>query len=328
MASEQINLQYTTIKDQLPDFIYQGLQEFSMNSNGYKPQPEELIEKISTKFGVASDYVYLLAGADEGIQTFARLYGNDSYVFTPTYTVYSDVKTFGGKLTEVYSIKNNKFEIDSKTIPNASLIYLANPNNPSGFTTKDKAIELIKNNSSSIVVIDEAYGDFAPELSVMDQIEKYKNLAVLRSFSKGYGMAGNRIGFVVANPEIISKVRDFTQWANVSYLSVGAAMVALDHEDYFKKMREEVAIRRAKFMKLLSDNDFSILPSKINAVVIQFDGEQSGTKFFEYLGSNNIVVSHGNGSSNIGLNKSFVRIAIGTEEQMNVVGKIIGTYKK
>ncbi len=299
-----------------------------MNSNGYKPQPKELIEKISAKFRFAFDHVYLLAGADEGIQTFARLYGNDAYVFTPTYTVYSDVRTFGGKLTEVYSIKDEKFEINSKTIPNASLIFLANPNNPSGFTEKDKVIELISNNPSSIVVIDEAYGDFAPELSVTDQVEKFNNLAVLRSFSKGYGMAGNRIGFVVANPEIISKVRDFTQWANVSYLSVGAAMVALDHEEYFKKMRGEVAIRRDKFMKLLTDNDFSILPSKINAVVIQFESEENGTKFFEYLGSNNIVASHGNGSSNIGLDKSFVRIAVGTEEQMKIVGEIISKYKK
>lgn len=323
---EDINLQYTTIKDPLPDFIYEGLKDYSKNANGYKPQPNELIEVLSKKHHIQTQNIYLLAGADEGIQVFAKVYGQNAYVFTPTYVVYSDVRTFGGQLTELKSINNSSFEINTGKIENASLIYLANPNNPSGFTAKEKVIDLINNNKTSIIVIDEAYGDFAPELSVIDQIDKYDNLAVLKSFSKGYGMAGNRVGYLLANPEIVKVASQITQWSNVSYLSVGAALIALKNEKYFSNLRNSIIARREKFINFLSKKEFSLLKSKINAVVLQFGFEKKGEQFFDFLAKNGVVASLGNGNSNIGLDNSFVRLAIGTDEQMKKVEKVISNY--
>ena len=156
-----INLQYTAIQQPLPDFIYAGLKEFSWNANTYHPQPPELINKLATKFNLKPENIFLTAGADEAIQLFARVYGQNAFVFTPTYIVYSDVNTFGGHLTQVNSLYGTDFKIDPKEYSGATLIYLANPNNPSGFTPKETVIQLIKNNSKAIVVIDEAYGDFA-----------------------------------------------------------------------------------------------------------------------------------------------------------------------
>ena len=320
---DEINLQYTTIKNPVPDFIYDGIREFSAGANTYKPQPDVLIEKLAKKHKVRNENIFLTAGADEGIQMFAHAYGTNAFVFTPTYVVYSDVETFGGKLTRIDSVKGDKFSISTNKIDGATLIYLANPNNPSGFTEKDDVVELIKNNKDSVVVIDEAYGDYAPELSVISQIGKYKNLAVLRSFSKGYQMAGNRVGYIVSTPKIIKSVKDFTQWANVSYLSVGAAVVALDHEKYFKKMREEIATRRGEFIAYLRNRDFTVFPSVINAVLIKFESEGIAQTFVDNLKENNIVVSYGNGNSNIGLDKSFVRISIGTDKQMKQLEGII-----
>jgi len=204
---------------------------------------------------------------------------------------------------------------------------LANPNNPSGFTSKEKVIELIENNSQAIVCVDEAYSEFAPELSVMDQVQKYSHLAVFRSFSKDYAMAGNRIGYFVAHPNIINVVKNKTQWANVSYLSVGAAMVVLDHEAYFKEIREDLNSRREDLAKFLEEKGFALLPSRINAVLITFSSKEKGTRFAEFLKQNHFVISHGNGNSNIGLDESFVRISIGTEEQLTVLKKVVADYK-
>lgn len=322
MNTEPINLQYTTIKDPLPDFIYEGLAEYSKGANLYRPQPSALIEKLSTKLNIPQEMIYLTAGIDEGIQMFAKSFGQNAYVFTPTYIVYADVEEFSGKLTRIPSIVENEYKIRTDEIVGASLIYLANPNNPSGVTPRKSVMELVRNNKKAVVVIDEAYGEFT-DLSVVDEVKEYKNMAVLRSFSKSYSMAGNRVGFIVANPEIINVVKNKTQWSNVSYLSIGATITALDHEDYFANIRMDINQRRDAFIDFLNSFGFSVLPSRINAVVIKFASEKEGTKFFEHLSQNNIIASHGNGNSNIGLDKSYVRIAMGNAKQMDIVIEVI-----
>jgi histidinol-phosphate/aromatic aminotransferase/cobyric acid decarboxylase-like protein len=234
--SQPVILQYTTIQDPLPDFIYEGLKEFSKNANSYRPQPEVLIEKLAKKHNLPKEMIYLTAGIDEALDMFILAYGKTTYIFTPTYTAYKGVEEFGFKLKQIYALKNNSYQIVTDKIAEAGLIILANPNNPAGYTKKEEVITLVKNNPQAIVIIDEAYFSFAPELTIIDEIKNYKNLAVLRSFSKDYGMAGNRIAYMIAHPMVIAKVKNKTQWSNVSYLSVGAATIALDHEDYFANL--------------------------------------------------------------------------------------------
>lgn len=326
MTQKTINLFYTTIKEPLPDFIYEGLKDYSAGANLYRPQPEELINKLASKHKLPKEMFFLTAGIDEAIQIFAKTYGRNAFVFTPSYVVYTDVEVFGGKLTQLYSIKNNQFKISTGEIKGSSLIFLANPNNPSGITPVNRLIELIKNNPQAMVVIDEAYGEFA-NLSVIRETEKFPHLAVFRSFSKAYGMAGNRIGYVVANEKIISEVKNKTQWANVSYLSVGAAMAALNHEAYFQEMRQGINQRRDDFDAFLTKSGFTLIKSNINAVLLKFSSVNLATRFASYLKDNQIIVSHGGGLSNIGLDQSFVRIAIGTQEQMDQVKKVITEFK-
>lgn len=325
MNNNTINLQYTTINNPLPDFIYKGIESFSKTANAYHPQPMELIEKIAKKHNLPKEMIYLTAGIDEGIQMIAKSYGQNAFVFTPTYVVYSDVEEFGGKLTQLYSIENNEFKIKTNTITDATLIFLANPNNPSGVTSKKNVIKLIENNPHAKVVIDEAYGEFA-DLSVIDQVKKYPQLIVLRSFSKAYGMAGNRIGYIIAHPEIINVVKNKTQWTNTSHLSVGAAITALDNEDYFEEMRDDISKRRDEFFEFLKKSGYTVLPSKINAILLKFNSEDEGNKFATYLTNNNFIFNLGNGNSNIGLDNSFIRIAIGNEEQMQSLKNVIQKY--
>lgn len=327
MNDVKINLQYTTIKDPLPDFIYEGLKNFSAGANAYRPQPVELVERLAAKYNLPKEMIYLTAGIDEAIQMFAKAYGQNAFVFTPTYIVYSDVEEFGGKLTSLFSLEGTEFKIKSDTIPDASLIFLANPNNPSGVTSREEVMKLVKNNPQAKVVIDEAYGEYAG-LSVIDQIKDNPNMTVFRSFSKAYGMAGNRIGYIISHPETINVVKNKSQWANVSYLSVGAALTAMDHEDYFVAMRQDINTRRDEFMKFLVKSGFSIIPSQINAIVIKFANETEGTKFAEFLTQSNFVITHGNGASNIGLDKSYVRIAMGNRSQMDKLAETITKYDK
>lgn len=322
MTDQITHLQYTTLPVPLPDFIYEGLREYSAQSNVYHPQPQALVTRLAVKFNLSSEMFFLTAGADEAINLFALAYGERTHIFTPTYIICSEMTDFLKTVIQHPSVKDNTYTISSDTLEEASLIYLANPNNPFGSTTKEKIIELIKNNPQAIIVIDEVYAEFN-DFSLVEEIKNYSNLAVLRSFSKSYGMAGNRIGYIVAEPQIIKCVAAKTQWANVSYLSVGAAMIALDHEEYFTNLISETIDRREKFKTFLQEKNYTVLPSKINAVLLKFTSESEGSDFVDKLKSNNFVVSHGNGGSNIGLDTSFVRITIGTEDQMNLLKNIL-----
>jgi histidinol-phosphate/aromatic aminotransferase/cobyric acid decarboxylase-like protein len=321
-----INLQYTTIKTPLPDFIYQGLAEYSKTANLYHPQPQELITKLADKHHLPREMIYLTAGIDEALMMFAATFGENSFTFTPTFTVYQDVKEFGGHLNQIFSVTGIDYRISTDKIPRASLIFLANPNNPSGYTPKEKVLKLIENNPHAIIVIDEAYSQFA-NLTIIDHVKKYPHAVVLRSFSKDYAMAGNRLGFIVASPKIISQVQPKAQWSNVSWLSVGAAITALNHEDYFKNIRTDINTRRDSFIHFLKAQGFQVFPSRINAVLLKFKNSKPATQFVRYLKHHRIIVSQGNGNSNIGLNDSYIRIAIGTPDQMSTVRQVISRYK-
>ncbi|MCW1907914.1 MAG: histidinol-phosphate aminotransferase family protein [Candidatus Saccharibacteria bacterium] len=312
-----IDLSFTTIKDKLPDFIAGGLAAYATASNSYFHQPEELRQKIADKHGVSMDSVYLTAGADQAITLLCATFGSDTHVFTPTYICYTDAKKLGGKFTEHQSLEDSTYSISTSKIDGASLIFLANPNNPAGVTKRETILDLVANNPNAKIVIDEAYGDFFDD-SVIGDVANNKNLIVLRSFSKGYALAGFRIGYIVAHPEVLEQITLESTWFNVAYTSVGAAVTALNHEDYFMKMRESIISERQKTESYLAQLGYQVIPCHINAVLLRFADESGATSFVEKLEQADIRVNHGNGASNCGLDKTYVRVSVGTADQMQV----------
>lgn len=322
------DLQYTTVKKPLPGFIVEALPPFSANANIYQAQPEVLVEKIAALHAFSSEQIFLTAGNDEAIHIFLKTYGKKTLIFPPTYSVYTDAEYMGGSLMieESYS-EENGYQIPVKAYPEATLIFIANPNNPFGETSQENLQELIRLNPQAIVCIDEAYAGFV-DYSMLPLVPQYKNLAVFRSFSKDYGMAGNRVAYVVAQPSVVKDVSLRTQWANVSYLSVGAAVAALEHQDYFSQVRGEIIETREAFTAFLKDQGFMVIPSKINAVSIRFNTEDEAASFVSFLLENEVHVTHGNGGSNTGVSKQFIRFAIHTPEVMKQAQDIISRYRR
>lgn len=239
-----------------------------------------------------------------------------------------DVEKLGGKLEQIPSLINGKYTIEIKHYPNTTLFFIANPNNPVGKTSVEDIINLANLNPHAILCLDEAYSQFSA-LSLIDQINNFSNIVVLRSFSKDYGMAGNRIGYIAAPAEIIEKVDGYLEaswWCRTSYLSSGAAISALKHEEYFKGLINEILITKQTFEEFLINKQFKVLKSYINSTLISFDSIANGNKFYDYLKSKDILVSHSNGESNIGLDERFIRIAIGTQKQMKELQDVINNY--
>lgn len=324
-----INLQYSTIQNSVPDFIYDDIRSFLTKSNIYHPQPLELIQVLSKKYDLPEEYLFISAGSDESIMALKREFNNSVSYFPPTYVEYAvvDKITPSDHFHPVPLLDIERYSIDTKTQDQKGLIFLANPNNPYGYTSKKKILELAENNPSSIVVVDEAYCGFLGE-SVIDQVLNMQNLVVLRSFSKDYALAGMRIGFIAAPPPILEKIKKHVQETNVSYVSVGAALSALSHQAYYDALIEEVVKRRESFVRYLDKKQIEYLDSKINVTVLKFSSKVEAQALFNHLSSYGIVTSYGNGYSNIGLSDSHIRITIGSKDQMNAVEHAIDSHLK
>lgn len=321
-----IDLSFTVLRKPVPEFVYRNLAAYSAAANTYQPQPAELVQRLAAKHSIDPAMIWLTAGADEAIQMFALAFGHSTRIFTPTYAHYDCAANFYARVIHIPALHDKQYIIPTAHISGATLIYLANPNNPCGYTTKEAIRVLLANNPHAVVVVDEVYGDFAPDLSMVPDIAAYPNLAILRSFSKSYGMAGNRIGYIMASPAILAKVQPKTQRASISYLSVGAAMAALDHEAYFMAERQAIVERRIAFAGFLERCNLTTYPCSINAVLIRLPDVKAGTAFIRHLQKHGFIVSHGNGSVNVGLNDSFVRITIGLPIEMERLKACIDTF--
>ena len=206
---EIIDLKLGDIKEPLPNFIKRKFREIFKEINFYPRNYDLLIEKIAKKFRLKNENILLINGIDEGIDLITRTFGENILIFTPTYFEFFEAaKRNNLKITKINTFdgKEYKPEIKKGRLEKYSLIFLCNPNNPFGLFNIKKINEILQN-AKGIVAIDECYIDFAGKSSIK-LIKKFSNLLVLRSFSKGYSLAGLRIGFIVGNKKLIEKIRE------------------------------------------------------------------------------------------------------------------------
>ncbi|MEZ8103583.1 MULTISPECIES: histidinol-phosphate transaminase [Vibrio] len=186
--------------------------DFSRLNRYSECQPKALIEAYAAYAGVKPEQTLTSRGADEGIELLIRAFcepGEDAILFCPpTYGMYAiSAETFGVEqktvpLTQDWQLDINGIESNLESV---KLVFVCSPNNPTGNVIKRadivRLLEMTKD--KAIVVMDEAYIDFCPEVSTVDLLEQYPNLAILRTLSKAFALAGLRCGFTLANKEII-----------------------------------------------------------------------------------------------------------------------------
>ncbi|HUB93548.1 MAG TPA: aminotransferase class I/II-fold pyridoxal phosphate-dependent enzyme [Verrucomicrobiae bacterium] len=147
---------------------------------------------------------------DEIIRLAIQAFGSSAHIFTPT--EYTTFYQFCPSVHAHYSLEGDNYAVKADAIPGADLIWLANPNNPVGYTEPDAIAQLALNNPNAIVVVDEIYGEYAPQLSVISSITNTSNLMVCKGFSKAYGLAGIRWGMSSAAP---------CYWQNYAHMLFG-----------------------------------------------------------------------------------------------------------
>jgi histidinol-phosphate aminotransferase len=176
-------------------------------------QPAELIQAYASYAGISQQNVLTSRGADEGIELLIRAYcepGSDSILYCPpTYGMYAiSAETIGVARKTVPLTEEWQLDLDGieKNLEGVKLVFVCSPNNPTGnLVDREDIIKLLEmTKDRAIVVMDEAYIDFCPEASTVDLLELYPNLAILRTLSKAFALAGLRCGFALGNPELIN----------------------------------------------------------------------------------------------------------------------------
>jgi histidinol-phosphate aminotransferase len=250
-------------------------------------QPPELINAYSRYSGVKASNIIASRGADEAIELLIRTFcipGVDTIAcFGPTYGMYSiSAATFNVgvnalSLTDDYQLPQNW----PAQIGNAKIVFICNPNNPTGTViAKDKIEQAIQAAPNSIVVVDEAYIEFCPDYSVADLLGKYPNLVVLRTLSKAFALAGARCGFMLASDDIIDLVMrviaPYPVPLPVSDLAIKALSAA--GIDTMQAQVASLVEQGKRLSNALTAYGAKVLPANGNYVLAQFDDVQAAAK--------------------------------------------------
>ena len=297
-----------------------------MNPEEFKKYPDptaaELVNALAEYHNVDPSQVFVGVGSDDVLaMCFMTFFNSDKEILFPDIT-YSFYPVWAEMLRIPYrkiEVKEDfTIDLEDYDIRNGGIVF-PNPNAPTSILLgKDKIIKLLDNNKDSIVIVDEAYIDFAPEgSSMIDMIGKYDNLIVVRTFSKSRSMAGMRIGYAVASPRLIKYINDVKYSYNSYTLntpSIKFGKASVEDEEYFRKTVAEVVKTREWFRDELLKLGFTVPDSSANFV---FAAPKDGNakRIFESAREHGIYFRYFNSP---GIDR-YLRITIGLKKDMEKV---------
>ncbi|NOU41135.1 MAG: histidinol-phosphate transaminase [Methylotenera sp.] len=285
------------------------------------PNSDALKAAIAEVHHLNADQVFVGNGSDEVLahvfQALLKhsrplLFPDITYSFYPVYCGLYNIEYQTIPLAEDFTIN-----VDDYDQPNGGIIF-PNPNAPTGIPLALVEIEkLLKNNTQSVVVIDEAYVDFGTE-SAVGLINRYPNLLVTHTLSKARSLAGLRVGYALGSPALIEaliRVKDSFNSYPIDRFASAGAIAAMQDAAYFEKTCSQVIATRERLIKNLLSLGFEVLPSGANFIFAKHkahDGAELSAKLREH----NIIVRHFKSPNRIA---PYLRITIGTDMQSEVL---------
>jgi len=238
-----------------------------------------LRKEISAEFSLTAEHIMIGSGSSELLQAICHVFGgaDRTIVFpTPSFSMYgiyvrlSDSKGEAVALEPDYSLSAAKV-IDAANRTQASLVLLCNPNNPTGTVMPQADIEAILQGVECPVLVDEAYYEYYGQSSV-NLLASYPKLIITRTFSKAYGLAGARVGYMIAQPEMIDAVHKVLMPYHVNALSLAAAGIVYAKRQAFAAGIQETKTERARLIEALREiPGVTVYPSEANFVLLRAD---------------------------------------------------------
>jgi histidinol-phosphate aminotransferase len=282
-----------------------------------------LRETIGHLHGISSDCISISHGAESMLQTIAKCFieKNDEVIIPgATYTLYREIsKVMGAKVMTV-PMENETVSLSAieKHVGNQTkLIWLANPNNPTGTIVAPKEIDSLLQRlpGHTWLILDEAYAEFADAQQLPDRVSLIRNgrsIISVRTFSKAYGLAGARIGYAIASPEVTTVINTVSEPFNANRVAIAGALAAINEDgDHFIKAIDQIKQDRTRSEQRLSRMGLRVIPSQAN--FIMFETPIPAEKIFDDLLTFSIIVRPCNAWGF----DHMVRVSIGTTRQMD-----------
>ena len=276
------------------------------------PTATALREWVAEDIGCQASEVIMGNGSSEMIDLIMKCTlrpGDTVFTFGPTFSIYGLNAAILGAKTEIMPL-NQDFELDvegfikqMKTLA-PKLIILCNPNNPTGTVVARDSLLKIVESTSAVVIVDEAYIEFGGE-SVVDQCNTYKNLIVLRTFSKAYGLAGARLGYMVANEKTTEIVNIVRPPYNLSALAQSVGLESVAKKDLMTKELAVIKAERQRISHTLKDL-VEVYPSGGNFIFFKTDYE----KLYDDLLEKSIRIRKYSGDL-----KGYYRVTVGERRE-------------
>lgn len=281
------------------------------------PNSDTLKAAIAQTHDLNANQVFVGNGSDEVLahvfqallkQSRPLLFPDITYSFYPVYCGLYDIEYQTIPLADDFTI-----HVDDYDLPNGGIIF-PNPNAPTGIPLALADIEkLLKKNTQSVVVIDEAYVDFGTE-SAVKLINTYPNLLVTHTLSKARSLAGLRVGYALGSPDLIEaliRVKDSFNSYPIDRFASAGAIAAMQDVAYFEETCRKVVETRSQLVKDLSALGFEVLPSGANFIFAKHRSKE-GNELAQLLRQQSIIVRHFKSPSRI---SPYLRITIGTDGQ-------------
>ncbi len=273
----------------------------------------KLREVAAELYGFDPSWIIMANGSDEVLNNLIRACASEGdevgYVH-PSYSYYSTLAEIQGAVVCAYGLTEDFRIAGFPATYEGKVFFLTTPNAPLGFVFPLPYIEEIARSCGGLLVIDEAYADFA-DTNALELVRKYDNVAVTRTLSKSYALAGMRLGLAIARPEIIAALDKIRDHYNLDRLAQAACIASLGDQEYFLESCGKIRETRQWFSDGLRALGYAVIPSQTN-FVFATPPDRDGRRVYDALYSRKILVRH---FSDPQLSHGM-RISIGTREEM------------
>ncbi|MGQ1785908.1 MULTISPECIES: histidinol-phosphate transaminase [unclassified Saccharicrinis] len=313
-------------------FLDANENPFNAPYNRYPdPYQRKLKKKIAELKGIEDRHIFLGNGSDEAIDLAFRAFcepGTDNVIsIDPTYGMYqvaadiNNIEIRKVKLTPDFGLDING--LLAAADQNSKLLFICSPNNPTGNCFKKEDIVSIVENFDGIVVLDEAYIDFAPEKSFLPELDRYPNLIILQTFSKAWGMAGIRLGMAFTSPEVVTIFNHIKYPYNINILTQKTALELLQKVADKNAWVQELLKQKERMALKMKVYPFvkRIYPSDANYLLLKTDAPK---EIYNFLVDQGVIIRD---RSTVSLCEGCLRITIGSEEENNALYAGLDKYQ-
>lgn len=324
---KRLSLDLAYMRQRPPKSLIEKLKKSLYSINEY-PSGDyaKLKGEIAKYAGVKIENVFVGNGSDEVIDLITRAFGKKVLIPIPTFSQFEAAAKRCGNVPKLVNCMHGasyKLKFADNDLKKATLTWVCNPNNPTGSRTTQREIMDVLQKTGGIVAVDECLFEYMGETSI-PLLRKYRNMIITRSLSKAFGIAGLRLGYAIADKELIEALEGIRQPFNVNAVSEAAGLIIFDHLPYFKHAVEETKKIRDSFCNALDESGIGYMKPETPFVFVNFGSMDNAKKAFKKLrnaGINTFPAWDSEFTASVKM--PFIRFSIGSKDEMDYVIRII-----